>query len=61
MFDAWNYSEWLASIGVSAMIFGMVAAFSLVLSYVAITILGPDSTAAGRVSAEARASIRRAA
>lgn len=35
MFDAWNFSEWIASIGAALFIFSLMTALSVVLGVVA--------------------------
>ncbi|MEW6544470.1 MAG: hypothetical protein AB1411_12790 [Nitrospirota bacterium] len=42
MFSAWNFGEWLASVGVILVMFGLVAVLSLLISAVAAAVWGEE-------------------
>jgi len=47
MFSSWNFDEWIASVGVALLIFGIVAALSTLIGYVTIAVWGTARKAAG--------------
>lgn len=45
MFDAWNFSDWIASLGAAVFIVGMVTGLSLVLGLAATVVFGKEEEA----------------
>ena len=49
MFSAWNFDEWIASVGAALLIFGIVAALSMLIGYVTTAVWGKARKAAGKI------------
>jgi hypothetical protein len=43
MFSAWDFNTWVSSVGAAIAIFGVIAAVSTFLSYVAVDIWGKEA------------------
>ena len=60
MFSPWNFDEWIASVGAALLVFGLVAALSMLIDYVTITFWGEEESEASEAEASGKTGFTKA-